>query len=123
MIESVVRIKFDIHKVGIAYGELRRILAPMTFSNIVSKLPVSGPAGVWKKSEVYIPIDINKGLEKGTKDIDIGVIAYWPIGDALCVFYKKVEPYSPVNKVGYITAGLDLFEQVRVGTRITIEKA
>ena len=54
--------------------------------------------------------------------VDVGSIAYWPMGDAVCVFYGPTKPYSPVNKLGRITEGLDLFRNVKEGTIVAIKK-
>jgi hypothetical protein len=43
------------------------------------------------------------------------------MGSALCVFYGKSQPYSPVSILGKITSNLDLFKQVKSGATIRIE--
>nr|MDO8062797.1 cyclophilin-like fold protein [Candidatus Freyrarchaeum guaymaensis] len=65
-------------------------------------------------------VGIKKGLENPVKEIEVGDIAYWPLGDALCIFFGKIEPYSEVNPVGKIIKGLELFSQVRQGTKIRV---
>jgi len=122
MVVSKISIKFTLKGIGVAYGELRRVLAPMTFKAITQCLPIMGTIGVWINSGIFVPIGIKKGLEKAVKEVDAGTIAYWPVGDALCIFYKKSTPYSSVNVVGKITDGLEIFENARRGTRIIIEK-
>jgi uncharacterized protein len=54
--------------------------------------------------------------------VEVGTIAYWPMGDAVCVFYGPTKPYGPVNKLGRITEKLDLFRDVKEGTIVTIRK-
>ena len=44
------------------------------------------------------------------------------MGVAVCVFYGPTRPYRPVNKLGRITEGLDLFRNVKEGTIVTIRK-
>ncbi|MDD4325736.1 MAG: cyclophilin-like family protein [Candidatus Bathyarchaeota archaeon] len=48
-------------------------------------------------------------------------MASWPMGSAICVFYGKSQPYSPVNLLGKITSNLDLFKQVKSGSTIKIQ--
>ena len=45
------------------------------------------------------------------------------MGDAVCVFFGPTKPYSPVNLLGKITGGLELFRGVKEGTMIEIRKS
>ena len=54
--------------------------------------------------------------------MDVGSLGYWPQGDAVCIFYGPQRPYSPVNLLGRITSGLELFEKVKEGTLISLRK-
>jgi hypothetical protein len=113
---------FRIKGIGDARGELIRIKAPLTAESIWRAIPIVGVASIWKDAEIYFPAHIKKGLEKATRKIEKGDIAYWPLGDAVCVFYDKVEPYSDVNIVGRITEGLGLFSKVKQGTIVTLDR-
>ena len=117
---SRVKIKFLIEGFGEAEGELVRFLAPRTVDTIVRKLPVEGRAALWKE-EVYFEIPIKMGEEKAKATVETGTIAFWPMGSALCVFYGQSQPYSPVSILGKITNNLELFKQVKSGTRIKVE--
>ena len=100
---SRVKVKFLIEGLGEAEGELVRFLAPRTIDAIVRKLPVEGRAALWKE-EVYFEIPIKMGEEKAKPTVETGTIAFWPMGSALCVFYGKSQPYSPVSILGKITS-------------------
>ena len=117
---SRVKIKFLIEGLGEAEGELVRFLAPRTVDTIVRKLPVEGRAALWKE-EVYFEIPVKMGEEKAKATVETGTIAFWPMGGALCVFYGQSQPYSPVSILGKITNNLELFKQVKSGTRIKVE--
>jgi hypothetical protein len=104
-----------------AEGELIRYLAPRTVSALVKELPIEGRAALWKE-EIYFEIPVKMGEEKAEPMVEKGAIAYWPMGKALCVFYGKSQPYSPVNVVGKVTKNLELFERVKSGTKIRVEK-
>ncbi|RLI20266.1 hypothetical protein DRO45_04065, partial [Candidatus Bathyarchaeota archaeon] len=106
---------------GEAEGELIRHLSPRTIDMIVRKLPVEGRAALWKE-EVYFEIPIKMGEEKAKATVEKGTIAFWPMGSAICVFYGESQPYSPVNILGKITKNLELFEQIKSGTKIKLEK-
>ena len=117
---SRVKIKFIIEALGEAEGELVRFLAPRTIDYIVRKLPLEGRAALWKE-EVYFEIPIKMGEEKAKPTVETGTIAFWPMGGALCVFYGKSQPYSPVSILGKITNNLEIFKQIKSGTTIKVE--
>ena len=117
---SRIKIKFIINGLGEAEGELVRFLAPRTIDMIVRKLPIEGRAALWKE-EVYFEIPIKMGEEKAKSTIEKGTIAFWPMGSAICVFYGESQPYSSVNVLGKITKNLEVFSQVKSGTKIRVE--
>ena len=118
---SRVKVKFTIENLGEAEGELLRFLAPRTIDMIVRKLPIEGRAALWKE-EVYFETPIKMGEEKAKPEVENGTIAFWPMGSALCIFYGASQPYSPVNILGKISKNLDLFKQVKSGTKIRVEQ-
>ena len=117
---SRIKIKFIIEGLGEAEGELARFLAPRTVDTIVRKLPLEGRATLWKE-EVYFEIPIKMGEEKGKSTVEEGTIAFWPMSGALCVFYGKSQPYSPVSVLGKITSNLELFKHVKSGLTIKVQ--
>jgi hypothetical protein len=118
---SRIPIKFIVEGVGEAEGELIRHLAPRTVDAIAKRLPIEGRAALWKE-EVYFEIPVKMGTEKAEPTVEKGAIAYWPMGNAFCIFYGESQPYSPVNIVGQVTKNLELFKRVKSGTKIIIEK-
>jgi hypothetical protein len=118
---SRIPIKFAIEGIGEAEGELIRNLAPRTVDAITKKLPIEGRAALWRE-EVYFQIPVKLGKEKAEPTVEKGAVAYWPMGNAFCIFYGVSQPYSPVNIVGRVTENLELFEQVKSGTKIIVEK-
>ena len=118
---SRVPIKFIIEGIGEAEGELVRHLAPRTVDAISKRLPIEGRAALWRE-EVYFQIPVKLGKEKAEPTVERGALAYWPMGNALCIFYGGSQPYSPVNLVGQVTKNLELFERVKSGTKIMVEK-
>jgi hypothetical protein len=118
---SRIKVKFLIEGLGEAEGELVRFMAPRTVGTIVRKLPVEGRAALWKE-EVYFEIPVKLGEEKAKPTVETGTVAFWPMGSAICIFYGKSQPYSPVSILGKITKNLDVFSQVKSGTRIRVEQ-
>jgi hypothetical protein len=107
--------------IGEAEGELIRFMAPRTVEAILKSLPLEGRAALWKE-EVYFEIPVKMGGEKSVKTVKKGTLAYWPMGNAICIFYGETQPYSQVNVVGHLDKNLDLFRKVKSGTRLRIEK-
>jgi uncharacterized protein len=118
---SHVPIRFVIDGVGEAEGEIVRFSSPRTADAIIRHLPIEGMAALWQE-EVYFDIPVKMGSEKAKATVEKGNLAYWPMGSAFCIFWGETQPYSPVNIVGKVTKNLELFEKVKRGTRITIEK-
>ncbi len=116
---SRIKIKFIIEGLGEAEGELVRFLAPRSIDSIIRHLPMEGRAAIWKE-EVYFEIPLKMGEEKAKPTVEEGTIAFWPMGSALCVFFGKSQPYSPVSILGKITANLELFKQVKSGSTIKV---
>ena len=118
---SRIAIKLVVDGIGEAEGELVRIRSPRTVDAIVRELPIEGLAALWQ-DEVYFDIPVKMGNEKASPTVEKGALAYWPMGNAFCIFWGETQPYSPVNIVGQVTKNLELFERVKSGTKIIIEK-
>jgi hypothetical protein len=118
---SRVPIRLDNENVGSAEGELVRIRSPRTTDAIIRQLPIEGLAALWQK-EVYFDIPVKMGNEKAKSNVEKGTLAYWPMGSAFCIFYGETQPYSPVNVIGRVTKNLEIFEQVKSGTKIIVKK-
>jgi hypothetical protein len=107
---------------GEAEAELIRFQSPVTVDNLAKALPFEGRAARWKE-EIYFETPVKLGSEKPKSKVEVGSMAYWPMGSALCVFYGATQPYSPVNVVGRVVSNLELFRKLKSGTRIRVEKA
>jgi len=118
---SRIPIRLIVDGVGKAEGELVRIRSPRTTDAIIRRLPLEGRAALWQK-EVYFSIPVKMGNEKAKPTVEKGTLAYWPMGSAFCIFYGETQPYSPVNIIGKVTKNLELFESVKSGTKIIVEK-
>jgi uncharacterized protein len=115
------KVVFSIEGDGEALGEFHRFASPRTADAILRNLPIGGRI-VRYGEEVYFQIPVKAPSESPRSSVEVGTIAYWPMGDAVCIFYGPTKPYSPVNKLGRITEKLDLFRDVKEGTIVTIRK-
>jgi len=116
------KIRLLVEGYGEAEGELIRFQSPMTVDNLAKALPFEGRAAKWKE-EIYFETPVKLGAEKPKPKVEVGTIAYWPMGSALCIFFGPTDPYSPVNIVGKVASNLEMFRSVKSGTKIRVEKA
>jgi hypothetical protein len=122
--ESLARIPIRVRivDVGEALGEFNRLTAPLTVGDILKRLPINGrttPA----QGCVSILLGLKRGVEKPVTQVDAGAIVYWPRAGALCIYPEATKTYNPVNKVGGLTSNLEIFRNLRSGSRIIIETA
>ena len=115
------KIRFVIEGVGEAEGEIISFLSPKTVDALMKRMPIEGRVAIWKE-EVYFETPIKMGEEKAKATVENGTVAFWPMGSAICIFYGVTQPYSPVNILGKITKNLELFKQVKSGTKIRVEQ-
>lgn len=118
---SRVPVRFLLEDGRHAEGELIRFYAPKTTDALLKRLPIEGRIARWKE-EVYFEAGITAGLEKPKSKVETGTIAFWPMGSAVCIFYGQTQPYSPVNVIGLIKTGIEIFMDVALGGKIRLEK-
>jgi len=119
---SRIPVRFVLEDGRRADGELVRFHAPKTTDALLRRLPIEGRIARWKE-EVYFEAGITTGLEKPKSKVETGTIAFWPMGSAVCIFYGETQPYSPVNVIGLVKSGIDIFKDVALGAKIRLERA
>jgi hypothetical protein len=102
-----------------------------TARRIASALPIEGKVRRWGE-EIYfeIPVDADEA-EDARQDMEIGELAYWPPGNALCIFFGPTpasrgevpRAASNVNPVGRVLDDATRFRRARSGVEISIEPA
>lgn len=100
-------------------GELVRVLSPRTVEALVTALPISSSAFLWKQ-EIYFETRVSVGPERPKPMVKPGDIAYWPPGKAFCIFHGNTQPYSPVNIIGRVTSPLEPLKKVRQGEWVKV---
>lgn len=118
---NVYPISIEFIGVGVVSGELIRTKAPRTVEALYYKLPIKGKASLYGE-EIYFKAGVNLGREKPVKTVSAGDIAYWPMGDALCIFFGATQPYSEVNLCGRLIPPFDLLRNVKNGTGVIVKK-
>lgn len=118
-----IKIKIEVGNDVILEGLLRTVLAPRTVNRVSSLLPIISRAHVWKE-EVYFEINAQMGLEKATMQMKAGDIAYWPQGDAICIFFHAMNPISKVNPIGELlpTNYEETFSKIKSGMPVKFSR-
>jgi uncharacterized protein len=65
----------------------------LTAQKVLNILPIKSEINLWG-SEVYFEINIESELENGRELMDIGDIAFWPPGNAFCIFFGSTPASS-----------------------------
>lgn len=102
---------------------------PATRDALTDALPLEGDATRWG-DELYVRTAIDVPLEDAQTEVPIGAIAYWPQGNAICLFWGPTpaslgdEPRaaSPVNVVAHLTDTTPLSD-VEGNTSLRIDHA
>ncbi len=67
-----------------------------TAKELIKVLPLEAKAQLWGE-EVYFSVPLESELEQGREILEIGDIAYWPPGNAFCIFFG-ITPASTDNR-------------------------
>jgi len=114
------RIEINIPGIGRAIAELDA-RNPRISQELYRMLPIEAIANLWGE-EVYFEIPLKMVDENATPTAVKGDVSYWSPGCALCIFFGGTEPYSPVNHLGSIIQGIEIFRNVKAGDKITLNR-
>ena len=102
-----------------------------TADQVWDALPIKASASTWG-DEIYFSVPVTAG-EDGTaqETVELGAIAYWPPGSALCLFFgptpmsrgDEIRPASAVNVLGMLEGDPTTLRAVQPGTVVEIIKA
>jgi hypothetical protein len=103
---------------------------PKTAEAVWAALPLKAKANRWG-DEIYFSVRVSLKEETAKAEVEVGSVAYWPPGKALCIFFGPTpasqhgEPraYSPVNVFAKMTTDPTVFKKVRDGEQVTLERA
>ena len=110
--------------------ELDNSRSPNTVKAILENLPIKVNINRWGDELYTEKTKIIEEEEDAKKEVNLLDVAYWPEGNALCLFYgptpiskeEKIFAYSPVNIVGRIIVHNnekdDVLEKVINSTRV-----
>ncbi len=86
-----------------------------TAKKILDALPIEGILNRWGE-EIYFSIPVDGSLEDSTEVLEAGEIAFWPPGNAFCIFFgptpistdEKPRAAGPVTVIGNIIHKKDI---------------
>ncbi|MDZ7701127.1 MAG: cyclophilin-like family protein [Halobacteriales archaeon] len=101
---------------------------PETRAAVEAALPLSGEAARWG-DELYFSTPVDVPAEDAGAEVPVGAVAYWPQGNALCLFWGPTpasvgdEPRaaSPVNVVALLDDPT-LLESAGQSASVTVER-
>lgn len=125
-----MRVKIISEAIGEILAEVREDRNPETAKAVLAALPLESEARRWG-DEVYFEVPIELGAENAQEEVEVGDLAYWPQGPALCIFFgptpasegNRPRAASGVNVFGKILGYPTVFRKVHEGDRLKVEKA
>ena len=103
--------------------------SPETRRAIEDALPLDGDAARWG-DELYFEIPVDVPAEDARAEVPVGAVAYWPRGNALCLFWgptpasagEEPRAASPVNVVARVADASGL-ASIEGGATVRVERA
>jgi hypothetical protein len=100
-----------------------------TADAVWNALPIEAKTETWG-DEIYFGIGLDLAEESPQAVVQMGDLAYWPPGQAFCVFFGRtpashgdeIRPASPVNVFGRVVGDAAVLKKVRAGTRLRLER-
>ena len=101
-----------------------------TADELWAALPITARAQTWG-DEIYfsIPVNVEEAADS-QETVEIGTVAYWPPGSALCLFWGptptsapgEIRPASAVNVMGLIDGDPTVLGGVADGTEVVVAR-
>ena len=120
----MTKIIFEFEKLSIE-GELND--SP-TSKALINSLPIEGISQIWG-DEIYFSTSISKENDEWAKEtVDLGDIAFWPPGNAICLFFgptpvssgDEIRPASATNVMGKIIGDLEELTTINSGDNVKV---
>ena len=120
----MTKIIFEFEKLSIE-GELND--SP-TSKALINSLPIEGISQIWG-DEIYFSTSISKENDEWAKEtVDLGDIAFWPPGNAICLFFgptpvssgNEIRPASATNVMGKIIGDLEELKTINSGDNVKV---
>lgn len=101
-----------------------------TADAVWSALPIEASGTTWG-DEIYFRTPLEIAEENSVEVVDKGDVAFWPPGQALCLFWgptpasrgDEIRPASAVNVIGSIEGDAAVLGAFPSGSSVTVEKS
>jgi hypothetical protein len=125
------QVTFEIPRVGNIILELDDSRSPNTARLVLQSLPFTVKVNVWGEEIYTESIPVRAEEENAKSVVELFDVAYWPPGQALCLFYgptpiskDEIKPYSPVNVIGKIKdPDENIIPKIKDGMKSTVRLA
>jgi len=119
---SVSRIlcKARVGRGGEALFALFRHMAPLTVNAITRALPIESRVNIQSQAMVCLFTSVRVGVEKPRTRYARSEVAFLPSGALICVFARDVESERPLNPIGRVEKGIELFDRISTGDVIRL---
>lgn len=129
--KAVKQILFEIPRIDNIVLELDDSRSPGTVRQLLAKIPFSVKINIWGKELYTDPTPVKAEEENASSAVELFDVAYWPPGQALCLFFGPtplstdvIKPYSPVNIIGKIkNPDETILSKLRDGMKAAIKPA
>ena len=113
-------------------GELQAQVSdenPKTAQAVLNSLPIKGKVNM-RGDEIYFSTPLDLSEEQSRAEVEVGSVAYWPPGRAICIFFGKTpaskddkpRAASPVNVFAKILGDVSPLRRVRDNSEINLEQ-
>ena len=100
-----------------------------TAAQIYNALPLQGDGSFWGE-EIYFSIEKDFLVENPAEEVEVGDVAYWAPGKALCLFFGRTpastsdrpRAASPVTVIGRLTENLEKLKVVKNLQHIKVKR-
>lgn len=100
-----------------------------TAAKVWEKLPITSRVNTWG-DEIYFTIPVDAEPENARELVELGDIAYWPPGKAMCIFFgrtpiskdNEIRPASAVNIIGRVEGDCRVLKRVKEGEQVTVRR-
>ena len=104
---------------GKARVSFYRHLAPVTVNAVLRSLPFDSRVTV-RPAMVALFTQLRVGVEKPRAQFARGDVAFLPSGGLVCVFLGAARSDMPLNPVGKVESGIELFDGAKPGDVVRV---
>lgn len=101
---------------------LFRHLAPLTVNAVLRSLPFDSRVTL-QPAMVCLFTQLRVGVEKPRTQFARGDVAFLPSGGLVCIFLGDARSDRPLNPIGKVEKGLEVFDTIRPGDVISLKTA